>query len=112
MIKEDKDYKRKRQVDKPTKIMSDGDIEKGKLRGVIELENDMLIFREMIAAQRGKRSKQIARTKHFSVLQRPDGDITGTFHFNPNGAKIKGQLSAEFWQAISIAMNLKIEIKE
>lgn len=107
MIKNDKDYKKRRAVeDKPIELLTDTPFEDGKRKGVLSFEDEIIIFREMITAQR-VRSRQIARTKHFSVLERPDGDITGTFRFKKEGRKLRGQLSAEFWQAISLALELK-----
>lgn len=106
MIKEDKDYKKKSTLkDKNLKLLTDSDFVKGKRKGVLSFEDEMLIFREIISAHR-IRSRQIARTKHFSVLERPDGDITGTFRFKKAGKRLRGQLSAEFWQAITLALEL------
>lgn len=78
-----------------------------KRKGVIEIKSDdEILFVEFITAKR-QRSKQIARTDHFSVLARPDGSMYGTFHFDPNKSKIRGKLSAEFWRAITFALDLK-----
>lgn len=107
MIKNDKDYKKKRRSDSQSiELLTDTEFKHGKRKGVLSIEEEVMIFREMITAQR-RRSKQIARTSHFSVLERPDGTISGTFTFNANQPKIKGQLSAEFWQAISLALTNK-----
>ncbi len=107
MIKNDKDYKKRRhEASKPVELLTDTDFTQGRRRGVLAIEEEVMIFREMITAAR-RRSKQIARTAHFSVLERPDGTISGTFTFNPNSKKIKGQLSAEFWQAITLALTTK-----
>lgn len=102
-------YKTRRVVeDQKIELYTDTEFTKGKRRGVLSIEKEALIFREMTST-RGKRSKQIARTAHFSVLERPDGMIAGTFRFDPSRKKIKGELSAEFWQAISIALNLQVK---
>lgn len=106
MIKNNKEYKKRTRLEKTIELLTDTPFEKGKRKGVLSFEDEIVIFREMITAQRA-RSKQIARTKHFSVRERPDGDITGTFHFKKEGKKLRGQLSAEFWQAISLALELK-----
>ena len=109
MILQDKDYKKRRKLQNQTiELQTVTAFEKGRRKGVMSFEDDMIVFRELFAAAR-KRSKQIARTQHFSVLERPDGSIAGTFRFDPNASKIKGKLSAEFWQALSIALNLKVE---
>lgn len=106
MIKDDKDYKKRKELkEKPVRLLTDSPFEKGSRKGVLSFEDEMLIFREMISASR-KRSKQVARTKHFSVLERPDGEISGTFRFKKEGKKLRGQLSAEFWQAITLALEL------
>lgn len=104
MIKEK--YK-KRQVlaGRTIELHTDSAFRNGKRKGVLEIEDEVLIFREMIATVR-KRSKSIARTTHFSVLERPDGTIAGTFHFRPEGKKLRGRLSAEFWQAITLAFDI------
>lgn len=99
-------YKKRRVVeDQKLELHTETDFTKGKRKGVLSIEDEVLIFREMITAER-KRSKSIARTAHFSVLERPDGSIAGTFHFRAEGKKLRGQLSAEFWQAITLAFNI------
>lgn len=108
-IKEKEDYEVRIRSQANVTVCTDTEVRKGqKRRGVLEVvgEDDYL-FKEYIQAKR-IRSKQIARTGHFSVLARPDGTMYGTFHFDPNKPKIKGKLSAEFWQAICLALNLKI----
>lgn len=110
MIKDN--YKRKRTVDGRLELNTETDFTHGERKGMLSFEDDMMIFREIIAAKR-KRSKSICRTAHFSVLRRPDGSIGGTFHFQAKGKKLRGQLSAEFWQAISLVfMNDKNDADE
>ncbi|MCQ2278982.1 MAG: hypothetical protein MJZ62_06740 [Bacteroidales bacterium] len=112
MIKNDKDYKHVREVASADILFFTATkFEKGKRRGVMTIEDDRMIFREMVNAER-KRSKPITRTQHFSVLERPDGTIAGTFRFNPSESKIKGKLSAEFWRALTAAMNLKVIVED
>lgn len=110
MIANDNDYKvTKRHEGQTIEMLTNSKFESGKRSGVMSYEDDILIFREFIKVSR-KRSRQIARTQHFSVLERPDGIIAGTFRFDPNASKIKGKLSAEFWQALTTALNLKVVV--
>lgn len=105
-VKEKTDYKEKNGAWKPLTLFTDTPFNSGKRRGVLSIEEEEIVFMELITAKR-KRSKQIARTAHFSVVERPDGNIAGTFYFNPSLNKIRGKLSAEFWQAITLALNVK-----
>lgn len=112
MIAPDDDYKvTARHEGQTVETLTNTKFESGKRSGVMSFEDDIMIFREFIKVSR-KRSKQIARTQHFSVLERPDGSIAGTFRFNPNASKIKGKLSAEFWQALTTALNLKVVVED
>lgn len=108
-IKEINEYDFRVRNDVTALICTSSELKIGqKRKGVIEIKSDdEILFVEFITAKR-RRSKQIARTKHFSVLARPDGSMYGTFHFDPNSPKIRGKLSAEFWQAICVALDLKI----
>lgn len=109
MIKEQKDYIKHRRLEKQTvELHTESTFDEGKRKGVVSFEEGEMHFCENVE-HRGPRSKQIARTAHFSVNERPDGRIAGTFHFDPSTKNIKGKLSAEFWQALSIALNLKVE---
>lgn len=105
-VKEKTDYKVKNGCRKPLTLLTDTPFSSGKRKGVLSIEEEEIVFMELITAKR-KRSKQIARTAHFSVVERPDGNIAGTFYFDPNLKKVRGKLSAEFWQAITLALNVK-----
>lgn len=105
-VKERTDYEEIAVVEKPLTLLTDTPFSSGKRKGVLSIDEEEIVFMELITAKR-KRSKQIARTAHFSVVERPDGNIAGTFYFDPNLKKIRGKLSAEFWQAITLALNVK-----
>lgn len=107
MIKNDNEYSKRAVMEgRKIKLLTDTAFTKGKRMGVLSIEEEAVTFREVYKRE-CKRSKPIARTAHFSVLERPDGSIAGTFRFDPNKSKIKGTLSAEFWQAITLALTVK-----
>lgn len=105
MVKNEKDYKRRKDIKCTLGLRTDTPFTEGKRKGWLSIEDEMVIFKEIISASR-KRSKRIVKTDHFSVLERPDGSIAGTFHFKAKGKRLRGQLSAEFWQAITLAFKI------
>lgn len=104
MIKQDEDYRCVESLKSAEVTMfTETEFVMGKRPGVMALEYGRIVFREEIR-NRGKRSRPMTRTQHISVRERPDGSISGTFHFRPNEKRIADKMCEEFGQALGVTL--------
>ncbi len=91
-------------------VFSDSPFESGNIhhgRGLLNAPEGRFTF--VKAPPRGNRNKLVVRSKHFTLMSRPDGTFSGIFHFDLNTKYVESNLVAEVRNMIEYATKFSKE---
>lgn len=96
--------------DYEVEIFSDEEIKAGRIKCGRGLLNEVTgRFSFVTAPPRGARNKLVARTKHFTLMKRPDGTFSGIFRFDISKKYVESELVAEIRNMIDYATKNDVE---